>query len=161
MRSVKQFCVTTYWICSRRTGYFRYKIICLCYVGPILKVISCLDYANVLLCNYARIQVMILENDWGSYQNLIHAWTYIIVILISYPDFNWIILSCTCIYLPCIITINVLTVIFFNNSIITAPTCALITTSWYTKMVQMYNIKVTEHLLYTRILCLLLSLYST
>ena len=68
-------------------------------------------------------------------------------------------LSCTCIYLPCIITINVLTVSFLNNSIITAPTCALITTSWYTKMVQMYNIKLTEHLLYTRILCLLLSLY--
>ena len=54
----------------------------LCYVGPILKVISCLDYANVLLCNYAGIQVMILQNDGGSYQNLIHAWTYIIVILI-------------------------------------------------------------------------------
>ena len=35
----------------------------LCYVGPILKVISCLDYANVLLCNYAGIQVMILQND--------------------------------------------------------------------------------------------------
>ena len=121
MRSVKKFwlCVTTYWICSRRTGYFRYKIICLCYVmknvnkslcyvGPILKVISCMDYANVLLCNYAGIQVMILQNDWESYKNLIHAWTYIIIILILYPDFNWIILSCTCIYLPCIITINVL-----------------------------------------------------
>ena len=48
--------------------------ICLCYVmknvnksvfyvGPILKVISCWDYANVLLCNYAGIQVMILQND--------------------------------------------------------------------------------------------------
>ena len=121
----------------RITGYFRYKIVCLCYVmknvnkslfyvGPLLKVISC----------------------------LIHAWTYIIVILILYPGFNWIILSCTCIYLPCIITINVLTVSFLNNSIITAPTCALITTSWYTKMVKMYNIKLTEHLLYTRILCL-------
>ena len=35
----------------------------LLYVGPILKVISCLDYANVLLCNYAGIQVMILQND--------------------------------------------------------------------------------------------------
>ena len=35
----------------------------LCYVGPILKVISCLGYANVLLCNYAGIQVMILQND--------------------------------------------------------------------------------------------------
>ena len=34
----------------------------------------------------------------------------------------------------------------------------VIVTSWYTKM---YNIKLTEHLLYTRILCLLLSLYST
>ena len=33
------------------------------YVGPILKVIICLDYANVLLCNYAGIQVMILQND--------------------------------------------------------------------------------------------------
>ena len=29
----------------------------LCYVGPILKVISCLDYANVLLCNSAKIQL--------------------------------------------------------------------------------------------------------
>ena len=62
------------------------------YVGPILKVISCLDYTNVLLCNYAGIQVMILQNDWGSYQNLIRAWTYIIVILILYHNFNWIIL---------------------------------------------------------------------
>ena len=26
-------------------------------------VLSCLDYANVLLCNYAGIQVMILQND--------------------------------------------------------------------------------------------------
>ena len=86
----------------------------------------------------------------------IHAWTYIIVILILYPDFSWIILSCTCIYLPCIITIHVLTVSLFNNSIITA----LIITSWYTKMVKMYNIKLTEHLLYTSI-CLLLLLYST
>ena len=30
------------------------------YVGPILKVISCLANANVLLCNYAGIQVIIL-----------------------------------------------------------------------------------------------------
>ena len=30
------------------------------YVGPILKVISCLANANVLLCNYAGIQVMLL-----------------------------------------------------------------------------------------------------
>ena len=53
---------------------FRHKIICLCYVmknvnkslfyvGSILKVISCLDYANVLLCNYVGIQVMILQKD--------------------------------------------------------------------------------------------------
>ena len=28
---------------------------------------------------------MILQNDCGSYQNLIHAWTYINVILIVYP----------------------------------------------------------------------------
>ena len=33
------------------------------YVGPILKVISCLGYAHVLLCNYGGIQVMILQND--------------------------------------------------------------------------------------------------
>ena len=33
------------------------------YVGPILKVISCLANANVLLCNYAGIQVMILQKD--------------------------------------------------------------------------------------------------
>ena len=33
------------------------------YVGPILKVISCLSDANVLLCNYAGIQVMILQKD--------------------------------------------------------------------------------------------------
>ena len=37
----------------------------LCYVGPILKVISCLDYANVLLCNYAGIQVMMTNFDSG------------------------------------------------------------------------------------------------
>ena len=59
------------------------------------------------------------------------------------------------------LSFNVLTVSFFNNSIITAPTCALITTSWYTKMVNMYPIKLTKHLLCTRILCLLLLLYST
>ena len=50
------------------------------YVGPILKIISCLANANRLLCNYAGIQVMILQKDRGSYQNLIHAWTYIIVV---------------------------------------------------------------------------------
>ena len=35
------------------------------YVEPILKVISnsCLANANVVLCNYAGIQVMILQND--------------------------------------------------------------------------------------------------
>ena len=44
--------------------------------------------------------------------SMIHAWTYIIVIIILYPDFNWIILSYTCIYLLCIITINVLIVSF-------------------------------------------------
>ena len=38
---------------------------------------------------------------------------------------------------------------------------ALITTSWYSKMVEMYNIKLTEHLLYRIIICLFLSLYST
>ena len=31
------------------------------YVGPILKVTSFLDTANVLLCNYAGIQLMILK----------------------------------------------------------------------------------------------------
>ena len=50
------------------------------YVWPILKVISGLANANVLLCNYAGIQVMILQKDWGTYQNLIHAWTYIIAV---------------------------------------------------------------------------------
>ena len=34
---------------------------CIMHVGPILKVISCLDNANVMLCDYARIQVMILK----------------------------------------------------------------------------------------------------
>ena len=57
--------------------------------------------------------------------------------------------------------INILIVSFFLNSIITVPTCALITTFWHTKMVKMYNIKLTKHLLYTRILCSLLLLYST
>ena len=33
------------------------------YVGPILKVISSLANANVLLCKYVGIQVMILEKD--------------------------------------------------------------------------------------------------
>ena len=33
------------------------------YVRPILKVINFLANANVLLCNYAGIQVMILQND--------------------------------------------------------------------------------------------------
>ena len=94
---------------------------------------------------------------WGSYQNLIHAWTYIN--LISRLQFDYIIMH-----------MHLFTMYYYhkcfncflkNNSIITAPTCALITTSWYTKMVKMYNIKLTEHLLYTIILCLLLSLYST
>ena len=33
------------------------------YVGPILKVISCLANTNVLLCNYAGIEVMLLQKD--------------------------------------------------------------------------------------------------
>ena len=33
------------------------------YVGPILKVFSFLDNANTLLCNYAEMQVMILQKD--------------------------------------------------------------------------------------------------
>ena len=52
----------------------------LLYVWTILKVISCLANANVLLCKYAGIQVMILQKYQGSDQNLIHAWTYIIVV---------------------------------------------------------------------------------
>ena len=44
-------------------GYGECKQKFIMYVGPILKVISCLDNANVLLCNYAGIQVMILQKD--------------------------------------------------------------------------------------------------
>ena len=53
-------------------------------------------------------------------------------------------LSCTGTYLPCIITINVLT-LFFYSIIYNALTCALIITSWYIKMVKMCIIKLTEH----------------
>ena len=51
------------------------------YGGPILKVISCLANSNVLLCNYAGIQMLIyITKDRGSYQNCIHVWTYIIAV---------------------------------------------------------------------------------
>ena len=50
----------------RRNGYLHYKSLChvmknvnkhIFYVEPILKVICCLANANVVLCNYAGIQV--------------------------------------------------------------------------------------------------------
>ena len=52
----------------------------LSYVGPMLTVISYLANANVLLCNYSRDTMIILQKDWGSYQNVIHVLTYIIVV---------------------------------------------------------------------------------
>ena len=43
--------------------YEEYKNNFFFYVGPMLKVISCLANANVLLCNYSRDIMMILQKD--------------------------------------------------------------------------------------------------